>query len=123
MLGGLRPVAHIDPKLWDQVVATNLTATYRLIRSLEPLLRASDAARAIFLTSGVAARPRAFWGAYAATKAGLEALVRCWADEVENRPIRAAILLDPGAMRTRMRAEAYPGEDPGPCPIRPRSAR
>jgi NAD(P)-dependent dehydrogenase (short-subunit alcohol dehydrogenase family) len=111
MLGGLWPVAHMDPSHWDRVVAVNLTAVYRLIRSMEPLLRQSDAGRAVFLTSGVAARPRAFWGGYAATKAGLEALVRCWADEIESTPIRAA-LLDPGVMRTRMRAEAFPGEDP-----------
>jgi NAD(P)-dependent dehydrogenase (short-subunit alcohol dehydrogenase family) len=65
----------------------------------------------VFLSSGVAAKPRAFWGAYAATKAGLETLVRCWADEVDSTPIRAAIL-NPGPMRTRMRAEAFPGEDP-----------
>ncbi len=110
MLAGLRPVAHIPPVLWERILATNLTAAFRLIRSLEPLLRASENARAIFLTSGRAERPKAFWGSYAATKAGLEALVRCWADEVENSPIRA-VLLDPGAMRTKMRAEAYPGED------------
>ncbi len=105
MLGGLRPAAHIPPALWDKVVAVNLTSIQRLIRSLEPLLRASDAGRAIFLTSGRAVRPKAFWGAYAATKAGLEALVRCWADEVEVSAIRA-VLIDPGAMRTRMPAEA-----------------
>lgn len=109
-LGGLRPVAHVPPSLWDRAMATNLTATWALIRSFEPLLRASAQARAIFLTSSAAARPRAFWGAYAATKAGMEVLVRCWADEVENTAIRA-VLLDPGAMRTKMRAEAYPGED------------
>jgi NAD(P)-dependent dehydrogenase (short-subunit alcohol dehydrogenase family) len=110
MLGGLRPVAHIPPALWDKILAVNLTAVYRLIRSLEPLMRASDAGRAIFLTSGAAARPTAFWGSYAATKAALEALVRSWADEVEVSPIRA-VLLNPGAMRTRMRAEAFPGEE------------
>ena len=93
-------------------MAVNLTSAYRLIRSLEPLLRPADAGRAIFLTSGAAARPEAFWGAYAATKAGLEALVRCWADEVESTPIRA-VLLDPGAMRTEMRDQAYPGRGPG----------
>ncbi len=111
MLGGLRPVSHIPPELWDKVVATNFTVVFRLIRSFEPLLRASDAARAIFLTSGAARRPRAFWGAYAATKAGLEALVHAWADETESASIRA-ILLDPGVMRTAMRAQAFPGEDP-----------
>jgi NAD(P)-dependent dehydrogenase (short-subunit alcohol dehydrogenase family) len=111
ILGGLTPVAHIDPPAWDRALAINLTSTYRLIRSIEPLLRQSDAGRAIFLTSGLAVRPRAFWGVYAATKAGMEALVRCWADEIEQTAVRA-ILLDPNIMRTRMRAEAFPGEDP-----------
>lgn len=115
MLGGLWPVSHMDPPHWDRIVAANLTSVFRLIRSLEPLLRQSDAGRVIVLTSGVVPRPRAFWGAYAATKAGMEALVRCWADEVENTSMRA-ILLNPGAMRTRMRAEAFPGEDPGTLP-------
>jgi NAD(P)-dependent dehydrogenase (short-subunit alcohol dehydrogenase family) len=115
MLGGLRPVGHIPPDVWDKVVATNLTCVYRLIRSMEPLLKASDAGRAIFLTSGRAARPKAFWGSYAATKAALEALVRCWADEVDGSPLRA-IILDPGRMRTRMREQAYPGEDPATLP-------
>ncbi|HEY1751415.1 MAG TPA: SDR family NAD(P)-dependent oxidoreductase [Caulobacteraceae bacterium] len=115
MLGGLWPVAHVDPKLWDKVVATNLTAAYRLIRSTEPLLRQSEAGRAIFLTSGRAVRPTAFWGSYAATKAALEAMVRCWADEIEHTKVRA-VLVDPGQMRTRMRAEAFPGEDPDTLP-------
>jgi NAD(P)-dependent dehydrogenase (short-subunit alcohol dehydrogenase family) len=115
MLGGLWPVAHIDPKLWDKVVATNLGSAYRLIRSMEPLLRRADAGRALFLTSGRAVRPRAFWGSYAATKAGLEALVRCWADEIEHTKVRA-VLVDPNVMRTRMRAEAFPGEDPETLP-------
>ena len=111
LLGGLRPAAHIPPALWDKIVATNLTSAFRLIRSLEPLLKTSEAGRAIFLTSVAAQRPKAFWGSYAATKAGLEALVRCWADEVETTTAIRAVLLDPGAMRTKMRAEAYPGED------------
>jgi NAD(P)-dependent dehydrogenase (short-subunit alcohol dehydrogenase family) len=115
MLGGLWPVAHIDPKLWDKVVSTNLTSVYRLIRSTEPLLRRADAGRALFLTSGRAVRPKAFWGSYAATKAALEALVRCWADEIEHTNVRAA-LVDPNQMRTRMRAEAFPGEDPDTLP-------
>jgi len=115
MLGGLWPVSHMDPQQWDRVVSVNLTSAYRLIRSMEPLLRQSEAGRAIFLTSGVAVRPRAFWGAYAATKAGLEALVRCWADEIEHTKVRA-VILDPSAMRTRMRAEAFPGEDPETLP-------
>lgn len=111
VLGGITPTGHIDPKRWDETLTVNLTASWRLIRSLEPLLKVSDAGRAIFLTTGRVVRPKAFWGAYAATKAGMEALVRCWADEVEHTNVRA-VLLDPGSMRTRMRAEAYPGEDP-----------
>ena len=101
MLGGLTPVSHMDVKQWDRVVAVDYSATFRLIRSFEPLLRAAPTGRAIFLTSGVASRPRAFWGPYAAAKAGMEALVRCWADEVENSQIRA-VIVDPGRMRTNI---------------------
>lgn len=115
MPGQLTPVSHMEPREWAKVVAINLTASYRLIRSFEPLLKASDAGRAIFFTSGVVPRPRAFFGAYAATKAGVESLVRCWADEIENTPVRSAIV-NPGPMRTRMRAEAFPGEDPMTLP-------
>lgn len=115
ILGPLTPVSHIEPKHWDRVMAVNLTASYRLIRSVEPLLRASARPRAIFLTSGRANRPKAFWGPYGASKAALENLVRTWADELENTNIRA-VLLDPGRMRTRMRAEAMPGEDPMSLP-------
>jgi NAD(P)-dependent dehydrogenase (short-subunit alcohol dehydrogenase family) len=109
-LGILSPVSHIDPGVWDDAVQLNLTSNYRLIRSLDPLLRASDAGRAVFVTSG-ASRGIAYWGAYAATKAGLNALVTCYADEVENTDIRVN-LLNPGATRTNMRAQAFPGEDP-----------
>ena len=115
ILGPITPVAHIEPKAWDMVMATNLTASYRLIRTTEPLLRASEAGRAIFVTSGVASKPRAFWGPYAVSKAALETLVRTWADELENSKVRAA-LVNPGPMRTRMRAEAMPGEDPMTLP-------
>lgn len=115
ILGALTPVSHLDPPLWDKVVAANLTASYRLIRSTERLLRAAPSGRAIFLTSGRAERPKAFWGPYGATKAALDHLVRTWADELENTTVRAA-LLDPGAMRTKMRAEAMPGEDPMTLP-------
>jgi len=108
---GLTPVAHADPREFAKVEKTNFTAVYRLIRSLEPLLRASDAGRAIHITTSVAAAPKAFWGMYAATKAGAEALVKAWADEIESTPIRATVV-DPGRMRTAMRAQAYPGEDP-----------
>ena len=110
-LGLVTPVAHLDPKVWDRAVAVNMTAAYRLIRAMDPLLRRSDAARAVFVTSRIAADPRAFWGPYAATKAGLEALVRVYAEEVAHTPIRCS-LLDPGPLRTRMRAAAFPGEDP-----------
>lgn len=115
MLGGLWPVAHMDPPQWDRVVSVNLTSAYRLIRSMEPLLRQSDAGRALFITSGRAVRPKAFWGAYAATKAALEALVAVYDDEMEHTAVRA-LSVDPGAMRTRMRAQAYPGEDPKDLP-------
>ena len=112
---GLTPVSHADPRGFAKIEKTNLTAVYRLIRSLEPLLRLSDAGRVVHLTTSIAHHPRAFWGAYAATKAGAEALVKCWADEIESTPIRAAIV-DPGRMRTAMRAQAYPGEDPADLP-------
>ncbi|MGV9005960.1 MAG: SDR family NAD(P)-dependent oxidoreductase [Brevundimonas sp.] len=112
---GLTPVSHADPRVWAKVEKTNFTAIYRLIRSLEPLLRASDAGRAVYLTTSVAAAPKAFWGMYAATKAGAEALIKCWADEIESTPIRAAVV-DPGRMRTQLRAQAYPGEDPQDVP-------
>jgi len=115
MLGGLSPVSHIDPSAWDKVFATNVTATYRLIRSTERLLRESTAGRGIFFTTGRVERPKAFWGAYGASKAAVEHLVRTWADELENTTIRAT-LVDPGAMRTKMRAEAMPGEDPTTLP-------
>ncbi|WP_374471453.1 SDR family NAD(P)-dependent oxidoreductase [Phenylobacterium sp.] len=115
ILGAITPVAHIEPKHWDRVMAVNLTATWRLIRTTEPLLKAAERPRAIFLTTGKAARPAAFWGLYAASKAGMEAIVRTWADELENTKVRA-VLLNPGPMRTRMRAEAMPGEDPTTLP-------
>lgn len=111
VLGVLSPVGHLDPKVWDEVMAVNLTANYRLIRSLDPLLRASTAGRALFVTSGSARRNPAFWGAYSASKAGLEALVRTYAAEIRQTNVRANII-DPGRMRTRMRAQAMPGEDP-----------
>jgi NAD(P)-dependent dehydrogenase (short-subunit alcohol dehydrogenase family) len=111
MLGGLWPVSNIPPKLWDQIVATNISAAYRLIRAMEPLLRRSEAGRALFLTTGQGIRKRAFWGGYAASKSALDTLVRCWADEIEHTKIRA-VIIDPGVMRTRMRAQAFPGEDP-----------
>jgi NAD(P)-dependent dehydrogenase (short-subunit alcohol dehydrogenase family) len=114
-LGDMTPVSHLEPKVWDKVLQLNMTAPFRLIRSLEPLLRESKAARPIFVTSGVARTPRAFWGLYAASKAGMDALVAAWADELENTTIKP-VLLSPGPMRTRMRAQAFPGEDPMTLP-------
>lgn len=113
-LGVLSPVGHIDPKVWDTTVAINLTANYRLIRSFDQLLRLSDAGRAVFVSSG-AARGPAYWGVYAATKAGLNALVTCYANEMRNTTVRANIV-EPGAQRTKMRAGAFPGEDPMTLP-------
>ena len=115
ILGPMTPVSHIEPKAWDQVMAVNATATFRLIRATERLLKAAPAGRAIFLTTSRVARPRAFWGPYGASKSAMEAIVRTWADELEQTTVRA-VLLDPGAMRTRMRAEAMPGEDPMTLP-------
>jgi NAD(P)-dependent dehydrogenase (short-subunit alcohol dehydrogenase family) len=115
ILGPLTPVSHLEPAHWDKVFAANATASYRLIRATERLLKASDAGRAVFLTTSVAERPRAFWGAYAASKAAMGAIVRTWADEIEHTNVRA-VLLSPGAMRTKMRAEAMPGEDPSTLP-------
>jgi NAD(P)-dependent dehydrogenase (short-subunit alcohol dehydrogenase family) len=103
-------------------VAVNLAATYRLIRTCAPLLIASDAGRAVFVTSGVARTPRAFWGAYGATKAAMENLVLSWADEVENTPLRIN-LFNPGPTATRMRAQAFPGEDPNTLPSPDAAAR
>jgi NAD(P)-dependent dehydrogenase (short-subunit alcohol dehydrogenase family) len=114
-LGKLTPVGHIRPEDFAECVAVNLAATYRLIRSCAPVLAASDAGRAVFVTSSVARSPQAYWGGYAATKAGMEALVRCWADEVEQTALRVN-LFDPGRTATRMRAQAFPGEDPNTLP-------
>jgi NAD(P)-dependent dehydrogenase (short-subunit alcohol dehydrogenase family) len=110
ILGGLRPVAHTPPEHWERLMAVNLTAAYRLIRSLDPLLRASQSGRAIFLTSEQAHQAVPFWGAYAAAKAGLEALATAWADEVDGSPLRI-LLVDPGPTRTALRHQAFPGED------------
>ena len=111
ILGKLGPVTHTDPKIWDQVMAINLTANWRLLRSLDPLLRQSDAARVVMLTSSVGSKPRAYWGAYAISKAALENLTLTYAAEVEKTAVRVN-LLNPGATRTRIHEEAYPGEDP-----------
>lgn len=110
MLGTLGPIAHTKPKSWELVMNLNVTANWRLIRSFDPLLRASDAGRAIFVTSSVGSQPRAYWGAYAVSKAALEMMAQTYAQEVEKTPLRVN-LIDPGATRTSMRKEAFPGED------------
>jgi NAD(P)-dependent dehydrogenase (short-subunit alcohol dehydrogenase family) len=114
-LGPISPVGHISPKEFDTVIATNLTAAFRLIRSMDPLLRRSDGGRLVSVSSGVAKQPRAYWGAYAASKAGLDALISSYAAEVQSTAIRVN-MLNPGATRTRMRAKAMPGEDPSRLP-------
>ena len=115
ILGRLGPVAHMPIDLWDQIVAINVTANWRLIRACDALLRASDAGRAIFVSSGVTRGVFAYWSAYAATKSALETLAKTYAAEVERTPVRVNIV-DPGIVRTRMRAEAFPGEDPMTLP-------
>jgi NAD(P)-dependent dehydrogenase (short-subunit alcohol dehydrogenase family) len=109
-LGVLTPVAHLEPKTWQGAVDINVTANYRMIRSFDPLLRRSDAARAVFMTTGSARKHTAFWGCYAATKAALESLVLTYAEECETTNIRVN-LFSPGPTRTAMRAKAFPGED------------
>jgi NAD(P)-dependent dehydrogenase (short-subunit alcohol dehydrogenase family) len=115
ILGKLTPLPHLDPKVFDDVMAVNVTANFRLLRSLDPLLRASNAGRAVFVTSGLAQKCFAYWGAYSMSKAALEAMVRTYATENEQSGIRANCF-SPGATRTKMRAQAMPGEDPETLP-------
>jgi NAD(P)-dependent dehydrogenase (short-subunit alcohol dehydrogenase family) len=110
-LGTLSPLGHISPKEFQEVIDLNLTANWRLLRVMDPLLRQSEAGRAIFVTSGAARGPRAYWGTYAISKAALEMMVGIYAQEIQQTKVRAN-LIDPGRARTRMRAKAYPGEDP-----------
>jgi len=111
ILGALSPLAHVEPKDWDNLVAVNVTANWQLIRRMDALLQCSRAGRAVFLTSGVAHMGRAYWGPYAASKAALEVLVRTYAAECATTPVRAN-LFAPGPTRTRMYASAFPGIDP-----------
>jgi NAD(P)-dependent dehydrogenase (short-subunit alcohol dehydrogenase family) len=111
VLGPLSPLGHVEPKAFDDVMAVNVTANWRLIRSLDPLLLASDAGRAIFVSSGAAHKTLAYWGPYSVSKAALQALVMTYAAEKLNTPVRVS-LVNPGPLRTNMRAEAMPGEDP-----------
>lgn len=115
VLGKLSPLPHIEPKTWDETLAVNLTANYRCIRSFDPLLRAAERGRAVFITSGVAQKCTAYWGGYAVSKAALEAMVRTYANEVTTTQVRANCF-SPGATRTAMRARAMPGEDPTALP-------
>ena len=109
--GPSSPLGHIELKPWADTMAVNVTANFQVIRCMEPLLRLSDAGRAVFITSGSASKAPAYRGPYAASKAALEALVRVWAAETATTPIRAN-LFNPGPVRTRMRATVMPGEDP-----------
>ena len=110
MLGTLSPVPHIDPKEFAKVMTLNVTAQATMIAAFDPMLRASKDARVVGITSSVGAAPRAYWGAYGASKAAFDTLLGAYADETNGR-IKVAIV-DPGATRTAMRARAYPGEDP-----------
>jgi NAD(P)-dependent dehydrogenase (short-subunit alcohol dehydrogenase family) len=109
--GPSSPLGHIDLKPWQDVFAVNVTANFQLVRCMEPLLRQSDAGRAVFVTSGAANKANAYLGPYAASKAALETLVRVWANETASTPLRVN-LFSPGAIRTHMRAIVFPGEDP-----------
>jgi NAD(P)-dependent dehydrogenase (short-subunit alcohol dehydrogenase family) len=115
LLGKLTPVPHIDQKSWDDVMAVNVTANYRLIRSLDPLLRMAPHGRAIFVTSGLAHKCDPYWGTYSISKAALEAMVKTYAGEMATTTVRANCF-SPGATRTKMRATAMPGEDPMTLP-------
>jgi len=115
VLGEITPAPHTTPKTWDNVMAVNVRSNYRFIRSLDPLLRASDTGRAVFVSSSVARSHPAYWGAYAASKAALEAFVSCYAKEAAVTKLKVN-MLNPGATRTAMRAKAMPGEDPAVLP-------
>ncbi len=110
VLGALSPMGHFDPKTWAQVIETNLTANWRLIRSLDPLLRRSDSGRAVFTTCAAGRESRPYWGAYAASKAALETMVRIYAGEVAKTALRVN-LIDPGIVATKLRLQGFPAED------------
>ena len=115
VLGTITPVSHLDVKDFDQAFAVNVAANYRLIRSLDPLLRQAEAARAVFVSSSSSHSARPFWGVYAASKAALEALVKSYAAELSTTQVKANVFW-PGAVRTAMRAKAMPGENPDTLP-------
>lgn len=112
VLGALTPLAHLSPQVWHESIDVNVTSNWRLIRSLDPLLRKSDAGRVVFVSSGAARSFRPYWGSYSIAKAALEALALTYAAECANTNVQVN-LLNPGPLRTRMRAKAMPGEDPG----------
>ena len=114
-LGTLTPLSHLDPNVWDETISINLTAQWHLIKSMEPLLIAAPAGRAILVSSGAAYGSNPFWGPYAVSKAGLEAMGRVWAGETEQTNLRVNII-NPGSTATNMRAIAFPGEDPNTLP-------
>ena len=109
------PLDHIEPKAWDDTMAINVTANWHLIHAMNPLLKRSDAGRAVFISSGVATTARAYWAPYSVSKAALDVLARTYAQETSSTPVRVN-LFNPGATRTRMRALAMPGEDPMTLP-------
>ncbi|WFU48551.1 SDR family NAD(P)-dependent oxidoreductase [Sinorhizobium terangae] len=115
VLGTISPIGHVEAKVFEKVMTINVTATWRLIRSVEPLLVKSDAGRALMVSSGAAHKCKPFWGPYSASKAAVEALARTWAHETQRLPLRI-LSVDPGPTRTAMRAQAVPGEDPATVP-------
>jgi NAD(P)-dependent dehydrogenase (short-subunit alcohol dehydrogenase family) len=115
MLGPLTPLSHLDDKVWDSTISINLTAQWHLIRAMEPLLIAAPAGRAVLVSSRVAKGIAPFWGPYAISKAGLEAMGRVWAGETEQTNLRIN-MINPGGTATGMRASAFPGEDPDSLP-------
>jgi NAD(P)-dependent dehydrogenase (short-subunit alcohol dehydrogenase family) len=115
VLGALSPLTHLEPKLFDELLAVNVTANWRLIRSLDPLLRAAEAGRVLVMSSSVAQKPRAFWGGYAMSKAAVESLALTYALECASTNVRVNVL-NPGGTATAMRAKAMPGEDPSTIP-------
>jgi NAD(P)-dependent dehydrogenase (short-subunit alcohol dehydrogenase family) len=114
--GHMAPLGHIDPQRWADIIDLDLTANWRLIRAMDPLLRRAPAGRAIFVTSRLGRDALPYYGPYAVAKAGLETLVRIYAGEIAARTNIRANLVDPAAARTRLRAAIYPGEDPAAVP-------
>jgi len=116
LLGEMAPVSHLDPKTFESTMAVNVTANFRLIRALDPLLRESPSGRAVFVSSRAAQSRKAYWGLYAASKSALDAMIQSYAAETEKTDMRVNLLY-PGPVRTQMRAKAYPGEDPDTLPM------